>query len=119
VLFSRISSPLLFLLISISVMQLKNQEGHNVTKFALWLSIFCGLAVLLPRSPLGIYILYSPYVNIFVYPVVYLGLLTSLALFSIVLLKSGKNVINFVPKKGTYKLTCSMGMVSPVIIKVK
>ncbi len=37
----------------------------------------------------------------------------------IVLLKSGKNVINFVPKKGTYKLTCSMGMVSPVIIKVK
>lgn len=33
-------------------------------------------------------------------------------------LKKGENVIEFTPKKGTYKLTCSMGMVPPVIIKV-
>ena len=29
-----------------------------------------------------------------------------------------ENIIEFTPKKGTYKLTCSMGMVPPVIINV-
>jgi sulfite exporter TauE/SafE/copper chaperone CopZ len=33
-------------------------------------------------------------------------------------LKPGQNTITFTPKKGTYKITCSMGMVSPVIITV-
>lgn len=33
-------------------------------------------------------------------------------------LKNGENIVEFVPKKGTYKLTCTMGMVSPVIINV-
>lgn len=34
-------------------------------------------------------------------------------------LKPGQNTITFTPKKGTYKITCSMGMVSPVIITVQ
>lgn len=35
-------------------------------------------------------------------------------------LRDGKNIIDLgKPKKGTYKLTCSMGMVSPVTLKVK
>jgi sulfite exporter TauE/SafE len=33
-------------------------------------------------------------------------------------LKPGENTITFTPKKGTYKITCSMGMVSPIIITV-
>lgn len=33
-------------------------------------------------------------------------------------LKLGENIIEFTPKKGKYKLTCSMGMVPPVIINV-
>ena len=33
-------------------------------------------------------------------------------------LKPGQNTITFTPKKGTYKITCSMGMVSPVTITV-
>lgn len=33
-------------------------------------------------------------------------------------LKSGENRISFTPQKGTYKLTCSMGMVPPVTITV-
>lgn len=33
-------------------------------------------------------------------------------------LKLGENVVEFTPKKGTYKLTCTMGMVRPVIINV-
>lgn len=33
-------------------------------------------------------------------------------------LKDGINEVPFTPQKGTYKLTCSMGMVPPVIIKV-
>ncbi len=33
-------------------------------------------------------------------------------------LKPGQNIITFTPKKGTYKITCSMGMVSPVTITV-
>lgn len=37
----------------------------------------------------------------------------------VVSLQLGKNEITFIPKKGTYKLTCSMGMVPPVIIRVK
>lgn len=36
-----------------------------------------------------------------------------------VALQPGENVIEFVPRKGTYKITCSMGMVPPVIIKVQ
>lgn len=35
-----------------------------------------------------------------------------------VTLKPGQNTITFTPKKGTYKITCSMGMVSPVTITV-
>ncbi|MCA9364801.1 MAG: sulfite exporter TauE/SafE family protein [Candidatus Moranbacteria bacterium] len=34
-------------------------------------------------------------------------------------LKPGENTKIFIPKKGTYKLTCTMGMVPPVIITVK
>ena len=34
-------------------------------------------------------------------------------------LKPGENTITFTPKKGTYKITCSMGMVSPITITVK
>lgn len=34
-------------------------------------------------------------------------------------LTPGENIIEFVPRKGTYKLTCSMGMVPPVTIKVQ
>lgn len=34
-------------------------------------------------------------------------------------LKPGENTLEFTPKKGTYKLTCTMGMVPPVIIKVE
>lgn len=34
-------------------------------------------------------------------------------------LKPGENSITFTPKAGTYKLTCSMGMVPPVTIVVK
>jgi len=33
-------------------------------------------------------------------------------------LKPGPNTITFTPKKGTYKITCSMGMVPPVTITV-
>ncbi len=33
-------------------------------------------------------------------------------------LNKGINTVEFVPQKGTYKLTCSMGMVPPVTIKV-
>jgi hypothetical protein len=33
-------------------------------------------------------------------------------------LKPGSNSIQFTPKKGTYKLTCTMGMVPPIIITV-
>jgi len=33
-------------------------------------------------------------------------------------LKTGQNTITFTPKKGTYKITCSMGMVPPVTITV-
>jgi sulfite exporter TauE/SafE len=34
------------------------------------------------------------------------------------LVKSGENSITFTPKKGTYKITCSMGMVPPITITV-
>lgn len=34
-------------------------------------------------------------------------------------LKPGQNVVKFTPKKGTYKITCSMGMVSPISITVQ
>lgn len=34
-------------------------------------------------------------------------------------LKPGQNTITFIPKKGTYKITCTMGMVPPVNITVK
>ena len=34
-------------------------------------------------------------------------------------LKPGQNIIKFTPKKGTYKITCSMGMVSPISITVQ
>lgn len=34
-------------------------------------------------------------------------------------LKPGENTITFTPKKGTYKITCSMGMVSPITVVVK
>lgn len=34
-------------------------------------------------------------------------------------LKPGQNIIKFIPKKGTYKITCSMGMVSPISITVQ
>jgi sulfite exporter TauE/SafE/copper chaperone CopZ len=34
-------------------------------------------------------------------------------------LKPGQNTIKFTPKKGTYKITCSMGMVSPILITVQ
>jgi len=34
-------------------------------------------------------------------------------------LKRGENIIEFIPEKGTYKLTCSMGMVPPVTINVQ
>jgi len=34
-------------------------------------------------------------------------------------LKPGENTLTFTPKKGTYKLTCSMGMVSPITVTVK
>ncbi len=37
----------------------------------------------------------------------------------VVSLESGENVVEFTPKKGTYKLTCSMGMVPPVTIRVE
>lgn len=37
----------------------------------------------------------------------------------VVSLKSGENVVEFTPKKGVYKLTCSMGMVPPVTIRVE
>ncbi|MBT7754688.1 MAG: sulfite exporter TauE/SafE family protein [Candidatus Magasanikbacteria bacterium] len=38
---------------------------------------------------------------------------------SYIALKKGKNVIDLgKPKKGTYKITCSMGMVSPIVLKV-
>lgn len=41
-------------------------------------------------------------------------------LFSgVVSLKVGENVVEFTPKKGVYKLTCSMGMVPPVTIRVE
>jgi sulfite exporter TauE/SafE/copper chaperone CopZ len=33
-------------------------------------------------------------------------------------LKPGKNVVSFTPQKGTYKLTCTMGMVPPITINV-
>lgn len=33
-------------------------------------------------------------------------------------LKPGQNTVTFTPKKGTYKITCSMGMVPPVTITV-
>lgn len=33
-------------------------------------------------------------------------------------LKPGINTVEFIPEKGTYKITCSMGMVPPVTIKV-
>ena len=34
-------------------------------------------------------------------------------------LKPGENTVTFTPKKGTYKITCSMGMVSPITVTVK
>lgn len=34
-------------------------------------------------------------------------------------LKPGENIVTFIPRKGVYKITCSMGMVTPVIITVK
>lgn len=37
----------------------------------------------------------------------------------IVYLKSGENQISFTPKKGTYQISCSMGMVPPVTVYVE
>ncbi len=38
----------------------------------------------------------------------------------VILLKPGLNVVNFTPTKaGTFKITCSMGMVAPVYVSVK
>lgn len=45
--------------------------------------------------------------------------MTGKGLFSgSILLEPGENIVEFTPKIGTYKVTCTMGMVPPVIIRV-